>query len=152
MKSFDSVMESFDFVIENFDFVMEKFDSRFCFFTFSFFQSLVVPYEIYGWEILEFRVFHVFHFPNCCPHSTYDVYTQQKMRDSASGAVRMTLDEFGIHSVPRCLDSQEEKLQGVGLSGDSLSQLSIFLFYIFLAFHVFLNHRFFIMKYLVARS
>ena len=54
-----------------------------------------------------------------CPHSTYGVYTQQRMRGriTVSGADRMTKAEFGMHDVPRCLDNYGEKHQGVGLSG-----------------------------------
>ena len=46
-----------------------------------------------------------------CPHSTYGVYTQQRMRGrvTVSGADRMTKDEFGMHDVPRCLDNQGDK-------------------------------------------
>ena len=46
-----------------------------------------------------------------CPHSTYGVYMQQRMRGrvTVSGATRMTLDEFSMHDVPRCLDNQEDK-------------------------------------------
>ena len=39
------------------------------------------------------------------------------------GAHNATEDEFVMHSVPRCLDNQGEKLQGVGLSGARVESL-----------------------------
>ena len=39
------------------------------------------------------------------------------------GTHNATEDEFVIHSVPRCLDDQGEKLQGVGLSGARVESL-----------------------------
>ena len=45
------------------------------------------------------------------------------------GARNATVDEFAMHGVPRCLDDQGEKLQGVGQSGaqagESLPQLDL---------------------------
>ena len=51
------------------------------------------------------------------------VSKQRVDRPKMGGAHNATEDEFVMHGVPRCLDNQGEKPQGVGLSGERVESL-----------------------------
>ena len=59
-----------------------------------------------------FVLFVCFDVLRSCPVSKQRVDTPK-----VGGAHNATEDEFVVHGVPRCLDSQGEKLQGIGRSG-----------------------------------